>query len=217
MRRRDQGPDDDNVQRLDEERFSAPYQSYDDEQDGAGPALAQHVDGNGARLTDAHSTTTALLEGDDNHDDDGDDDDDDSHGRRVSSLRAPPSRREAWTGTVWMWLRLVVATGLVGFVGLLSLVIFATSGNASDGLLAAETPGNYVYVMLTQLTLLVWLVAFVLWVLESRRCVVLGTRVCAKCSPDDFILTTRLHCTYFFLPSSPVDPALFSYVVWCQQ
>jgi hypothetical protein len=162
MRRRDQGPDDDSVQRLDEERFSAPYESYDDEQDGAGP------------------TTTALLEGDDDHDDDGDDDNDDgSHGRRVSSLRAPPSRCEAWTGTVWM--RLVVATGLVGFVGLLSLVIFATSGNASDGLLAAETPGNYVYVMLTQLTLLVWLVAFVLWVLESRRCVVLGTRVCAKC------------------------------------
>ena len=51
-----------------------------------------------------------------------------------------------------------VTAGALVFVTIVSLVLVATEGGL-ERLLADGTPANYVYVMLTQLTLLTWLLA----------------------------------------------------------
>lgn len=54
------------------------------------------------------------------------------------------------------------------FLGEVTFVLVATQGHLGR-LLANETPANYVYVMLMQLTLLIWLIAVVFRVLEMYK------------------------------------------------
>lgn len=65
-------------------------------------------------------------------------------------------------------LSTVVWIGLAVFIGVVAFVLSATQG-ADGRLLANQTPANYIYVMLMQLTLLLWLIALVFRVMESYK------------------------------------------------